>query len=74
MEWGQLVETTDPNVRACRLCDEPVYYCTSIAEARTHAFQKQCVAVDIAVERRPNDLVRIQMRGRMVVPRVRDED
>ncbi|MBA3504129.1 MAG: TIGR02996 domain-containing protein [Myxococcota bacterium] len=75
MEWGQLTETRDAAVRACKLCEEPVYYCTSIMEARTHAFQNRCVAVDITVERQPNDLVRIQKRGRMIVtPRVTDDD
>jgi uncharacterized protein (TIGR02996 family) len=75
MEWGQLVETRDANVRACKLCEEPVYYCTTISEARTHAFQNRCVAIDITVERKPNDLVRLQKRGKMIItPRVLDED
>lgn len=75
MEWGQLGATADPNVRACNLCEEPVYYCTSIAEARRHAFQKRCVAIDIIVERSPNDLVRMQTRGRMVItPRTVSDD
>ena len=69
MEWGQLAPTSDPNVRACNLCEEPVYYCNSIADARQHAWQNRCVAVDITVERKPNDLVQVKMRGRMVVPR-----
>ena len=71
MEWGQLAETDDPKVRMCNLCDEPVHYCTSIAEARKHAVQKRCVAVDITVERKPNDLVQMQIRGRMMIkPRI----
>jgi uncharacterized protein (TIGR02996 family) len=75
MEWGQLTETGDAKVRACKLCEEPVYYCTTIGEARTHAFANQCVAIDITVERRPNDLVRIQKRGKMIItPRVLDDD
>lgn len=74
MEWGQLTETGEPNVRACKLCDELVYYSTSIAEARRHAFQDRCVAVDCTVERKPNDLVRIQMRGRMMIPRAPNKD
>jgi uncharacterized protein (TIGR02996 family) len=69
MEWGQLAPTDDPNVRACNLCEEPVYYCNSIADARTHAWQKRCVAIDVTVERAPNDLVQIKTRGRLVVPR-----
>ena len=75
MEWGQLAETRDTNVRACSLCEEHVYYCTTIGEARRHAAQNHCVAIDITVERRPNDLVQIQKRGKMVVvPRVLDDD
>lgn len=66
MEWGQLAETADPNIRACALCEEPVYYCTSIDEARGHAARKRCVALDITVERQPNDLAQIMVRGRMV--------
>ena len=75
MEWGQLTETGDAKVRACKLCEEPVYYCDSITEARTHAFQNRCVAIDITVERKPNDLVRIQKRGKMIItPRVIDDE
>jgi uncharacterized protein (TIGR02996 family) len=72
MEWGQLAETADPNVRACNLCEEPVYYCTSIAEAKQHAWQNRCVAVDVTVERKPNDLVQISVRGRMPIRRTTD--
>jgi uncharacterized protein (TIGR02996 family) len=73
MEWGQLTETAEPDVRACNLCDELVYYSTSIAAARRHAAMNRCVAVDITVERRPDDLVQIQTRGRMVLVRVDDD-
>lgn len=71
MEWGELGTTADPNIRACRLCEEPVYYCTSIGEARQHAFAGRCVALDIMIERRPNDLVPLKTRGKMIIPRVR---
>lgn len=75
MEWGQLAETPDADVRACNLCDELVYYSTTIATARRHAAMNRCVAVDITVERRPNDLVQIKTRGRLVItPRVVDDD
>ena len=75
MEWGQLTATADPNVRACNLCEEPVYYCTTIADARKHAAVNRCVAIDITVERRPNDLVQIKTRGTITMrPRVGDED
>ncbi len=72
MEWGQLTPTDDPGVRACNLCDELVYYSTSISIARKHAAMNRCVAVDIVVERRPHDLVQIKTRGRMVIQR--DDD
>ena len=73
MEWGQLAPTADANVRTCALCEEPVYYCDSLAVARSHASRNRCVALDITIERRPNDLVQIKTRGKMVVPRVRDD-
>lgn len=71
MEWGQLGATDEPDVRTCALCEEPVYYCTTLADARRHAAQRRCVALDITVERSPNDLVQIKTRGKMIVPRVR---
>jgi uncharacterized protein (TIGR02996 family) len=73
MEWGQLAATDDPDVRACNLCDELVYYSTTIATARKHAAMNRCVAVDITVERRPHDLVQIKTRGRMVLSRIDDD-
>jgi uncharacterized protein (TIGR02996 family) len=72
MEWGELVPTEDPNVRSCKLCEEPVYYCTTLSEARGHARQKRCVAVDITVQRSPYDLIQISKRGRMVLKRTDD--
>jgi uncharacterized protein (TIGR02996 family) len=69
MEWGQLAPTAVPDVRACKLCDEAVYYCRSINEARVHTTKNHCVALDIVVERTPGDLVRLMTRGRMVIKR-----
>lgn len=66
MEWGELAETSDPDVRACTLCEQPVYYCTSITDARRHAAQRHCVALDITVERAPGDLVQLKTRGTMI--------
>lgn len=57
-QWSDLVETEAPDVRFCDLCREQVFYCTSIAEARQHAWRGRCVAVDIANERSANDLDR----------------
>jgi uncharacterized protein (TIGR02996 family) len=33
MDWGQLVDTTDPSVRHCERCDHDVHYCETIGEA-----------------------------------------
>lgn len=69
MEWGQLTETSQPDVRTCNLCEEPVYYCTTIQTARSHAAKNRCVALDVTVERRPHDLVQMKLRGKMILPR-----
>jgi uncharacterized protein (TIGR02996 family) len=74
MEWGELAPTEDPNVRSCSLCEEPVYYCTTLGEARVHARQKRCVAVDITVQRSPHDLIELRTRGRMVLQRIDRDD
>lgn len=69
MEWGQLTETEQPDVRTCGLCEEAVYYCTTIQTARSHAAKNHCVALDVTVERRPHDLVQVKLRGKMILPR-----
>ena len=75
MAWSELAETADPKVRACGLCEEKVYYCTSLEEARKHAWARRCVVVDITVERRPYDLARRKTTGMMVaLPQLDPDD
>ena len=57
-QWSDLVETEHPDVRFCELCRQQVFYCTTIPEARQHAWRGRCVAVDIANERTKHDLER----------------
>jgi uncharacterized protein (TIGR02996 family) len=54
--WEGLRSTDDPAVRHCDGCGEDVYYCDSITVARGHARQGHCVAIDLGVIRRDNDL------------------
>jgi uncharacterized protein (TIGR02996 family) len=55
-QWEKLRPTGEPDVRFCETCRKTVHYCPSIGEARRHASQGHCVAVDSRVERRPGDL------------------
>jgi hypothetical protein len=54
--WEQLQPTTDQAVRFCDGCQQPVYYCDTIMEARDHAYHQRCVAVDLGVIRGTLDL------------------
>ena len=55
-EWGALAPTDDPGVRFCNGCQKPVYYVASIGEGRERAANNECVALDLAAERRDKDL------------------
>jgi uncharacterized protein (TIGR02996 family) len=55
-EWGSLATTERSNVRFCDACQQKVHYCISIAEARRRSERGECIAVDAAIVRRPNDL------------------
>lgn len=68
-QWSDLVETETSDIRFCDLCRQQVFYCTSIAEARTHAWRGRCVAVDIANERTKGDLDRPPPMVGMIAPR-----
>ncbi|HLL20863.1 MAG TPA: TIGR02996 domain-containing protein [Kofleriaceae bacterium] len=68
-QWSDLVETPSPDVRFCELCRQQVFYCTTVAEARQHAWRGRCVAVDIANERTPHDLERPPPMVGMIAPR-----
>lgn len=68
-QWSELVETENPDVRFCDLCRQQVFYCTTIPEARQHAWRGRCVAVDIANERTKHDLERPPPMVGMIAPR-----
>lgn len=55
-DWSDMVPTEDETVRHCAHCREDVHYCGTIKEARDHARQGHCIAVDLGVIRRDHDL------------------
>jgi uncharacterized protein (TIGR02996 family) len=54
--WEDLHSTDDPSVRFCDSCQQRVFYCDTITEARRHANNARCIAVDLGVIRREGDL------------------
>ncbi len=68
-DWAHLMPTDKDGVRFCDECEENVHYCDTIVAARRHARQGHCVAVDLGIIRRGNDLA--PARGRMLMGRVR---
>lgn len=54
--WSELAPTARDGVRHCGACDQPVYYCASVEEAREHAARGACVALDVTSARWSNDL------------------
>jgi uncharacterized protein (TIGR02996 family) len=54
--WEDLRPTDDAAVRFCDGCRHNVYYCDTIGEARGHAWERHCIAVDLGVIRRNRDL------------------
>ena len=54
--WSNLTPTDQPQERYCDTCRRSVYYCTTISAARAHAVAGHCVAVSLALVRRPGDL------------------
>jgi uncharacterized protein (TIGR02996 family) len=67
-DWAHLTTTENSGVRFCEECEEHVHYCDTIVEARRHARQGHCVAVDLGIIRRNNDLAPPQrmLMGRML--------
>lgn len=55
-EWGSLAPTDRSDVRSCEACGRRVYFCESIVDARARARRGDCVAIDLAIRRRPGDL------------------
>jgi uncharacterized protein (TIGR02996 family) len=64
--WDKLTATDDVKVRGCDQCRQPVHYCTSMPEARAHAAQGECVAIQLSLPRRPHDLE----LGRMLLGKI----
>lgn len=62
--WDRLTWTEDASVRFCESCKQNVYHCSSVAEARTHARQGHCVALECNLFRRNGDLVSLRRMGR----------
>ena len=54
--WEDLQTTADHTIRFCAGCQNQVYYCDSLDEARVHAMRKHCVAIDLGVKRKQHDL------------------
>lgn len=55
-QWSELAPTERDGVRHCGACDQAVYYCASIEEAREHAARGACVALDVTSPRWDADL------------------
>jgi uncharacterized protein (TIGR02996 family) len=54
--WEDLSSTDNRAVRFCDTCQQNVHYCDTITEARRHAEDGQCIALDLGVIRRDRDL------------------
>jgi uncharacterized protein (TIGR02996 family) len=54
--WEKLTPTESDAVRFCKSCKKNVYHCGSLDEARDHAWQGDCVAIDSRLAREPGDL------------------
>jgi len=57
--WDQLAPTKVATVRFCWACRERVYYCSTIQEAKEHAGQGHCVAVDEGLACSPGDVTEL---------------
>jgi hypothetical protein len=54
--WADLKPTDDSTVRHCEACRKNVYFCDNLADAREHAQENHCIAVDLGIIRREGDL------------------
>jgi len=55
-QWTSLEPTEVAAVRFCDSCSRKVYYCGTIEQAREHARQGDCVALDVSIPRSTDDL------------------
>jgi uncharacterized protein (TIGR02996 family) len=74
--WENLQTTADQAVRFCDSCRQNVHYCDTIMEARKHAQNGHCIAVDLGVIRREDDLAprRLMMLGWPSPESIRQEE
>jgi uncharacterized protein (TIGR02996 family) len=54
--WADMKPTGDDNVRHCEACSRDVHFCDTLADAREHSHEGHCIAVDLGVIRRKDDL------------------
>lgn len=54
--WDELAPTEGQAIRFCEQCKNNVHYCETITEARNHAWEGHCIAVDLGIIRRDRDL------------------
>lgn len=54
--WDKLRPTIREDVRFCDACQKEVYFCETMSEARVHAWQGNCVAVQLGLPRTSGDL------------------
>jgi uncharacterized protein (TIGR02996 family) len=54
--WNELTSAGNPDIRHCAACQQPVYFCSSIDEARFFAGLGFCIAVENALIRQHGDL------------------
>jgi hypothetical protein len=73
--WEDLQTTSDQAVRHCDSCRQNVHYCDTIMDARQHAQQGHCVAVDLGIIRRDGDLQPVRyLMGRMSPQMLHEEE
>lgn len=51
-----MTPTKNETVRHCESCNKNVYFCDNLADARNHSESNHCIAVDLGVIRREDDL------------------
>jgi hypothetical protein len=56
-KWHEMQATHDRKVRFCGDCEQNVYLCDNIVEARELGDQGCCIGIDIGIKRTPDDLV-----------------
>lgn len=55
-KWTSLTPTKNLEVRFCDACEREVFFCHTIKEAKDHARNGECVAIDLMVPRESGDL------------------